>query len=866
MPPQAANVAVAPDLHVLRGPVPFPFEENRGQAPDDIAYVLHAGPMQVGFASRGPRFHLLNGPRCDGSTTPAAPLSAHAGHPEGSDPATCGQQPQGHTVALELLGVGDARPVGTVPSDTLVSYFKGQPDQWLVGVPAFQQVAYPNAWPGIDVAYERAASGLEAAYTLAPGADPSRIRLAWHGTDGASLSEDGALVLTTPVGTLRESSPVAWQDGPDGRRETVSARFDLLADGTDGGPVEVGLRLGTYDRTRPLTVDPAITYAGYIGGSDYDDVKGIAVDSSGAAYVAGETLASQASFPVLVGPDLTFNSGTDFYDAFVAKVKPDGSGLLYAGYIGGNQSDHGASIAIDSSGAAYVAGETTSNQASFPVLVGPGLTYSGGGSDAFVAKVKPDGSGLVYAGYIGAAGVDSAFGIAVDSSGAAYVAGSTTQPQAGFPVLVGPDLTYNGGNWDAFVAKVKPDGSGLAYAGYIGGTGSDFGNGIAVDSSGAAYVAGQTNSEQSSFPVLVGPDLTYNGPVGGSGTDAFVAKVKPDGSGLVYAGYIGGSNSDAAFGIVIDSSDAAYVEGETDSNQSSFPVLVGPDLTYNGNQDVFVAKVKPDGSGLIYAGYIGGGSIERRSGIALDSSGAAYVSGQTNSTDGSFPALGGPDVIFNAVADAFVAKVKPDGSGLVYAGSIGGSGDDITYANCIAVDSSGAVYVAGHTSAIETRFPVRVGPDLTHNGGIGFGSFDGFVAKVVDAATPTTGVSPGVTVTPTATVTPVITACTPRPRVEMQAVSTGDGRLRVILSVSSNPGFTNALQAITFNRLANASVLVDGTGRVSQGQRLTLPVGIQTAALSVSRGAPGQATTVQLTVTDACGNWPTFVGGGAGAF
>ena len=334
----------------------------------------------------------------------------------------------------------------------------------------------------------------------------------------------------------------------------------------------------------------ALVYAGYIGGSGNDLGFGIAVDSTGNAYVAGSTYSDETSFPVTVGPDLTFNGNGD---AFVAKVNPAGTALVYCGYIGGSAADGGTGIAVDNAGNVYVSGTTNSTETSFPVTAGPGLTYNGGLYDAFVAKVNPAGTALVYAGYIGGNSEDQAAGIAVDGAGNAYVTGWTSSTETTFPVLVGPRLTYNGGDFDAFIAKVNPAGTALVYAGYIGGNGNDQGAGIAVDSGGNAYVTGYTGSDQTSFPVLGGPDLTYNGGL----YDAFVAKVNPAGTALLYAGYIGGIAVDTAGGIAVDSAGNAYVTGSTSSTEGTFPVTVGPDLTFNGNfdaMDVFVAKIVPD--------------------------------------------------------------------------------------------------------------------------------------------------------------------------------------------------------------------------------------------------------------------------------
>ncbi len=462
-----------------------------------------------------------------------------------------------------------------------------------------------------------------------------------------------------------------------------------------------------------------LSYCGYIGGSGTDYGLAVAVDASGAVYIAGYTNSTQTNFPVSAGPDTTHNTG---YDAFVAKVNASGTALVYCGYIGGSGDDMGRAIAVDASGNVYVTGETASSEATFPVSVGPDTTHNGG-TDAFVAKVNAAGTALVYCGYIGGSGTDIGRGIAVDGSGNAYVTGETTSSEATFPEAVGPDLTYNGYN-DVFVAKVNAAGTGLDYCGYIGGQYDDVGNGIAVDGSGNAYVGGNTaNSPATGFPVTVGPDLTFN-----NGTDAFVAKVNAAGTALVYCGYIGGSSYDTADAIAVDSSGNAYVTGYTSSTETTFPVSVGPDLTHNGGNDAFVAKVKADGTGLDYCGYIGGSGADYGKAIAVDSSGNAYVGGYTASDQATFPVSVGPDTTHNGDNDAFVAKVKADGTVLTYCGYIGGSGNDRIYG--LAVDGSGNLYAVGYTASDQATFPVSFGPDTTHNGGN-----DAFVAKIATSET-----------------------------------------------------------------------------------------------------------------------------------
>lgn len=401
--------------------------------------------------------------------------------------------------------------------------------------------------------------------------------------------------------------------------------------------------------------------------------------------------------------------------------------LTYASYLGGTGQDFGNGVATDSNGYVYVVGYTDSDQASFPVTGGPDLTYNSG-QDVFVTKLTADGAQVVYSGYIGGGGQEFGMNIAVDGAGNAYIVGYTNSNESTFPVTIGPDLSYNGGQ-DAFVAKLSTDGSHLLYAGYIGGTGNDFGNGIAVDAGGNSYIVGTTNSTEVSFPVTVGPDLLFNGP-----GEGYVAKVNTDGTALLYAGYIGGSGDEAINAVALDPDCAAacqaYVAGSSASDQTTFPVVGGPDLTYNGGTDAFVAKIKGDGTGLDYAGYIGGSGADYLYSIAVDSGGNAYVYGNTDSTEATFPVSVGPGLTYKGGRyDAFIAKLNTTGTALIYTGYIGGAGDE--FGRGIAVDDAGNAYVSGWTSSTEATFSVSGGPDLTYNGG----PSDVFVAKVNAAGT-----------------------------------------------------------------------------------------------------------------------------------
>jgi len=684
------------------GQMPLYFIANQGQLDARVAYYVQGRDKTLYFTPDGVTFALT-------SAQPPSPVRRGDG----------GEVSGRWIVKLDFVGANPVRPVGQAQTGAVVSYFKGPRDEWHTGLPTYAQIVYPDLWEGIDLTYSGTVNRLKYEFVVRPGADPTRIRLAYRGAS-VRLNEAGQLEVSTPAGGFQDDAPAAYQE-VHGQRVPVPVAFTMLPspDGRgDGG--EVGFRLGAYDPTLPLVIDPVVlVYCGFIGGSGYDEARAIAVDRAGNAYVSGET--RSVDFPAVVGPDPDFNGDRD---AFVVKVKADGTGLAYAGYVGGNDYEYAEDIAVDTAGRAYITGVTFSNDGSFPVTVGPDLTHNGD-ADAFVVKVSADGTALIYAGFIGGADHDSGEGIAVDSAGNAYISGQTSSPETSFPdgdgfgTLPGLDQTYSGVG-DAFVAKVRADGTGLVYATYIGGNGSEGAFGIAVDSFGNAYVVGEAYG--GTFPVTVGPDLTYNGGY----CDGFVAKVNASGTALIYAGFIGGSSEDYSTAIAVDAQGYAYIAGYTESSESTFPVTVGPDLTYNGGTyagDAFVARVKPDGSGLVYAGYIGGTDNDWGWGVAVDAAGCAYVTGSTESDETTFPVTVGPDLTHNGVSDAFVAKVRADGSGLIYAGYIGG--DDSDAGEDIAVDAAGNAYIAGATESAADTFPVKTGPDLSPNG-----DRDAFVAKV----------------------------------------------------------------------------------------------------------------------------------------
>ncbi|PTN33781.1 SBBP repeat-containing protein [Desulfonatronum sp. SC1] len=714
------------------GKMPILFIPNQGQMDEQVAFSIQGRDKSIFFTSQGVTF-ALSVPVQDGASRKESFLRDIE-----PDAATVGGPVKRWVVKLDFVDARqDVLPETLEASETVISYFRGKPEEWHTGIQASSKIIYRDLWPGIDLIYYGTVNRLKYDFIVHPGADPGRIKLAYRGVDSLEVTDEGRLMVTTPAGAFYDDIPVAWQDLEEGRQDVAVAyameqppHVQVAALGPVAGDAGsalglagtaqthgYGFTVGAYDTTKPLVLDPEmVIYSGFIGGSADEAGFGIAVDSVGRAYVTGRTNSGPGSFPVRNGPYLDYNLNVD---AFVARVRANGTGLEYCGYIGGSGIDVGIGIAVDGAGNAYVTGSTQSND--FPTAGNwPYTTYSGQG-DAFIAKVKADGTGLIYSGYIGGGVSDYGRAVAVNVFRQAYVTGVTYS--SNFPTKNGPNLTHSGGA-DAFVLKINHEGSDLVYSGFIGGTGDDHGYGIAHDVD-RAYVVGRTSSSHTTFPVVAGPGLTYKGNM-----DAFVARVAPNGQSLEYCGYLGGSQWDFGEAIAVDLvTGAAYVTGGTQSSENQgFPVKVGPNLTHKGITDAFVAKINADAS-LAYAGYIGGASDDRGFGIAVDGSGHAYVAGSTASTEASFPVLHGPYLHHSGNYDAFVAKVRSDGRGLIYSGYIGGSSLD--EGKAIAVDSEGSAYVTGETFSDELSFPTKTGPVLVANAGFTVDNkSDAFVTKI----------------------------------------------------------------------------------------------------------------------------------------
>jgi hypothetical protein len=701
--------------------LPLSFIENQGQVDGRVAYYVQGGHTTVYFTPGGLTI-ALTGP-ADPATSAARqhravarPVAVRRPDPDRARPRWA--------VKLDFVGANpNVRPRGLDPTPALISDFRGPRDRWRT-LTTYASLVYSDLWPGTDLVFTGTANRLKYTFLLRPGADPQRIRLAYRGATAVTLTSEGELDVATPVGSFRDARPSAHQE-VGGRRHEVAAAYALTSKAANGTH-SYGFSLGAYDRSQPLVLDPTFQfYGGYIGGFDLDEAFGIAVDLAGNAYVAGTTASAPPSFPVRGGPAAEqIYDGND--DAFVAKVNAAGSALVYAFYLGGSGLDEGFGIAVDGASPpnAYVTGVTDSvDFPRFPATLGPATNA---GFDAFVVKVNGAGTALVYARYLGGAGEDQGFGIAVDGTtpnANAYITGRTDS--ATFPEAAPPPV-FSGGRFDAYVAKLTGTGT-VAWVRYLGGAGEDQGTGIALrGTTPDAFVTGFTDS-------LDFPNTTP--PIKDAGFDAFVARL--DGatgdSTLAprYVRFVGGERDDAGFGIAVDAGLNAYITGHTNSELlvPALPVLSFDRMFFGGEEfDAFVAKVNATGTTLVYASYLGGDGDDAGLGIAVDSLGRAHVTGITNSRTGTFPVIGatGQDRTFSAGGfDGFVARVNSAGTLLDYSGYLGGPGED--WGLGIALDSFGDTYVAGFTSsAAPPPFLVSTGPDASFNGGFG----DGFVVKL----------------------------------------------------------------------------------------------------------------------------------------
>jgi hypothetical protein len=605
------------------------------------------------------------------------------------------------------------RPEGE-RSEHVNQFLGNQPDRWSTDQKSYSSIVYNNVQPGIDLIAESRTAGLEYSLRVAPGADPSSLHFRYEGAGGITVNEAGTgIEVWTEIGPLKESGLVCYQEGPEGRRP-VEARYQVT------GRNEYAIVLGSYDRDLPLTVDPMVTWSTHIGGtvSPYgqDDGYSIAADSSGNVFVAGQTFC--VDFPASMGALSNSLKGTK--DGFLMKLSNTGT-PLWATYIGGSSDDGVNAVAVDSAGNAYVTGYTVSSD--FFTNIGPPYAYY----DAFVMKFNAGGT-IAWSTFLGGNSLDIGLAIAVDTANNVYVGGYTYS--SNFPTPGGFKPASSSGA-DGFVTKYNSSGA-MQWSSIVGGNSADIIQGIAVDSSQAVYVTGYTYSTD--FPTLGGLYTAINR--GGAATpqpsDAFLTKIVPAGTMIAWSTYLGGSQYDYGYGVCVtaDAAQDPVVVGTT-SYTTDFPTTAGSwrsTVTNPTYTRTFVTRVLASGAGLVYSTFLGGNvstgtnSYDYAQAIAAGPSGQVYVAGYTFSTD-LYTTVGAYRTSWVGSADGFLTCLNPSGSSVLYSTYLGGS--NYEYMRGVSVVKSGAaagVYVTGTTYS--TNYPLPV-PAVEPNPILG-GSADAF--------------------------------------------------------------------------------------------------------------------------------------------
>jgi hypothetical protein len=673
--------------------MPLAFTINKGQWPDSIGFRANSGGTTMWFTPGGAYYQFTR--RVESKD------EARRSDLVGRDRGSFGNSTDSiETMLIKASFVG-CNQNRQLSGDNLLEYkcnfFLGNDTStWQADVPNYGAVTYKEVYSGIDLKYYGDGRNMEYDFIVAPGADYSQIKINYEGAKSLALNESGDLVIQTGWGTVTEKAPLVYQvDGQD--RTLIKASYMLGETGS------FGFALGqAYNPSLSLVIDPVLSYSSYLGGSGDDNGIGIAVDRVGSVFVTGWSEATD--FPTFSPINGSLNGARD---VFVSKMNPAGNGILYSTYLGGSGLDFAYGIAVDSLGSAYVTGWT--NSSDFPTASPFDASFGGGPEDVFVAKLSPSGNSLAYSTYLGGSGNEEGYDIKVDKSGSAYVTGATNSTD--FPTVspfdgglsgttnafvtklspTGSSLVYSsylggsindygeriaidgsgnayltgrtessdfptvspfhvslGGSVDAFVTKVNPAGSNLVYSTYLGGSGQEFGYGIAVDSFGSAYLTGWTSSTD--FPTA----NPLHGSLGGGPEDVFVTKLSPNGNSLVYSTYMAGSSNEEGYDIAVDLTGSAYVIGSTHS--SNFPTVSPIDGTLNGTTDAFAFRLSPTGSSLVYSTYLGGSNDDYAWTIALDTAGSAYLTGSTKSPD--FPTASPFDGSWNGGWDAYVIKLK----------------------------------------------------------------------------------------------------------------------------------------------------------------------------------------------------------------
>lgn len=719
--------------------LPMRFEANHGQAESEVKF-LSRGRGYTLFLTSHEAVLVLAQPSAFGKEDAAKSSGMHFQDRQNGRREALRNQ-KFSVLRLQFAGA-NANPAieGVDELSGKSNYFMGNDSsKWHTDIPNFSKVMYRDIYPGIDLVFYGSKEGeLEYDFIVSPGADPKVINVKFEGADKIGKDQNGDLILYIPGGELRQHKPNVFQES-DAVKEMIEGQYLLKDSGL------AGFNIASYKMTRPLVIDPVLSYSTYFGGSNGSGVSAggpgldygtcIVVDVQNSIYLGG--IADPVNFPgVRLGPNNPFVQNFTF---FVTKINPATSTVIYSVYFGSSYRNDILDIAVDALGNVYAAGAMDGRD--YPVTSNAFQSVANvagfAGGQAVVTKIGPSGNSLLYSSYLGGTGsLNGAVAIAVDALGNAYVAGFTNSldfpgsPQSSIrssnPNAV--QSANRGGGSDAFLVEISQSGTSVMtvdYFTYIGGSGYDDVYGIAIDSSGNAYIVGATNSadfplagtpiQSSLAPCTLGSCNQYSG-------DTFISKINTNAispaTALVYSTYLGGNGDDRGSDIAIDGAGNAYITGETES--TNFAVVNALQNTLGGpctipfafepcvDMDAFVAKINPVGSALLYSTYLGGTEFDYGNAIAVDSYGSAYVAGQTWSSDfhsvsAIQPVSGG---FANNPGDAFITQINPQGNSTYFSTYLGGSGVDDAFG--IVLGPTGVMYVTGQTSS--TNFPMAGNP------------------------------------------------------------------------------------------------------------------------------------------------------------
>lgn len=630
-------------------------------------------------------------------------------------------------MVFKLVGANKSPAIlGENLQPTKVNYFIGNDrSKWRTNVATYGQVRYKNLYPGIDLVYYGNHRQVEYDFDVAPGADASKIQFDIKGADNLSVDNNGDLVLKKGTGELHFQAPVVYQQS-EGKRTKVGGSYAV------SGAGRVSFTVAPHDSSKALVIDPVLVYSTFLGGRSYDEATGIAVDSVGNAFVTGET--GSPDFPLATIGSLNSTQNR----VFLVKLNVSGTTLLWADYICGTSgNDYPQGVAVDSQGNPYIMGSASSSD--FPT-VNPFQASPSGGGDGFLTKVSADGSALLYSTYMGGSNWDYPITIAVDSFGQASIAGYTSSLDYPVQNAFQPTVSTNQYNYQfSFVSKFSASGSSLIFSTYLSGTQSScyYGcnpyseiNGIAVDPNGNVYVTGQTDTLD--FPVSSGAYLTTNPSNTNSWNNTgFIASLTPSGA-LNYSTYFGGTNYTYIYGIAVDANGSAYVTGQAPAD-GSFPITSTSicDPSASNCNSAFVAKLLPDGSGLVYSTFLGPNNGTQGQRIKVDANGNAFVLGYFGNQSYSFT---NPIETSNNSGGVLIDEIDPNGATELFSTFLGGS-EGASLAD-LALDSSSSIYVTGSTNSED--FPVLQSAFQSQNGG----QDDVFISKISQDVAPAFTVYP----------------------------------------------------------------------------------------------------------------------------